>query len=81
MSRRFFAAGACMLVATGLVHLLLLRHAGRAPGLLRQSAIVYAGFYGVMTGMALRYWFPAPILFVALTFLCFVAALATAERG
>lgn len=76
MSRRFFAAGAWVLVATGLVHLLLLRHAGRAPGLLRQSAIVYAGFYGVMTGMALRYWFPAPILF-----LCFVAALATAERG
>jgi hypothetical protein len=62
----------------GLLGLLLLRHEGRAPGLLRQAAIVYAGLYGIMTGIALRYWFPAPLLFLAAAFLCFAAAVATA---
>ena len=38
---------------------------GAAPGLLRQAAIVYAGTYGIMTGVALRYWFPAPLFFLA----------------
>jgi len=28
-----------------------------------------------MTGFAIRYWFPAPSLFVAVAFLCFLAAL------
>ncbi len=62
----------------GLLGLLLLRHVGRAPGLLRQAAIVYAGIYGIMTAVALRYWFPAPLLFLAAAFLCFAAAVATA---
>jgi len=64
----------------GLLGLLLLRHEGRAPGLLRQASIVYAGLYGIMTAIALRYWFPAPLLFLAAAFLCFVAAIATAPR-
>ena len=65
----------------GLVGLLLLRHEGRAPGLLRQASIVYAGVYGIMTAVAFRYWFPAPLFFLAAAFLCFVAAVATARRG
>jgi hypothetical protein len=64
----------------GLLGLLLLRHEGRAPGLLRQAAIVYAGVYGIMAAVAFRYWFPAPIAFLAAAFLCFVAAVATAPR-
>jgi hypothetical protein len=64
----------------GLLGLLLLRHEGRSPGLLRQAAIVYAGLYGIMTAIALRYWFPAPLFFLAAAFLCFVAAVATAPR-
>lgn len=64
----------------GLLGLLLLRHEERAPGLVRQASIVYAGVYGIMTAVALRYWFPAPLAFLAAAFLCFVAAVATARR-
>jgi hypothetical protein len=62
----------------GLVGLLVLRREAGAPGLLREVAIAYAGIYGIMTGVALRYWFPAPLLFLAAAFLCFAAAVATA---
>jgi hypothetical protein len=62
----------------GLMGLVTLRHEGRAPGLLRQASIVYAGLYGIMTAIAFRYWFPAPLFFLAAAFLCFVAAVATA---
>jgi hypothetical protein len=65
----------------GLLGLLLKRHEGRSPGLLRQAAIVYAGLYGTMTAVAVRYWFPAPLSFLAAAFLCFVAAVATAPRA
>jgi hypothetical protein len=68
-------------IAMGLVGLVVRNHAAVAPGLLRQAAIVYAGTYGVMTGVALRYWFPAPLFFLALAFVCFVAAVATAPRA
>jgi hypothetical protein len=64
----------------GLVGLVLLGHDGRAPGMLRQVSIAYAGTYGVMTGIGLRYWFPAPLFFLAAAFLCFAAAVATARR-
>jgi uncharacterized membrane protein YoaK (UPF0700 family) len=64
----------------GLLGLLVRRHEGRSPGLLRQASIVYAGIYGVMTGIALRYWFPAPLFLLAAAFLCFVAAVASAPR-
>jgi len=67
--------------ALGLLGFVIRRHAVASPGLLRQAAIVYAGSYGVMTGMALRYWFPAPLFFLALAFLCFTAAVATAPRA
>jgi len=65
----------------GLLGLVVRAHANAAPGLLRQAAIVYAGTYGVMTGVALRYWFPAPLFFLAAAFVCFVAAVATAPRA
>ncbi len=64
----------------GLLGLVLLGHERRAPGLLRQGAIVYAGTFGIMTGIALRYWFPAPLFFLAAAFVCFAAAVATAPR-
>ena len=64
----------------GLLGLLLLRHERRAPGLLRQASIAYAGIYGIMTAVAFRYWFPAPLLFLAAAFLCFVASVAAAPR-
>jgi hypothetical protein len=65
----------------GLVGFVVRCHAAAAPGLLRPVAIVYAGTYAVMTGVALRYWFPAPLFFLALAFVCFVAAVATAPRA
>ena len=68
-------------LAMGLVGFVVRRHATTAPGLLRQTAIAYAGTYGIMTGVALRYWFPAPLFFLALAFVCFTAAVATAPRA
>jgi hypothetical protein len=64
----------------GLVGLLVVRREGSAPGLLREIAIAYAGIYGIMTAVALRYWFPAPLFFLAAAFLCFAAAVASARR-
>jgi len=64
----------------GLLGLLVLRHERRAPGLLRQASIAYAGVYGIMTAVAFRYWFPAPLFFLAAAFVCFVAAVATSRR-
>jgi hypothetical protein len=64
----------------GLLGFVVRRHAAAAPGLQRQAAIVYAGTYGVLTGIGLRYWFPAPLLFLILSFLCFAGAAATAGR-
>ncbi len=68
-------------LAMGLAGLVVRRHAAAAPGLLGQAAIVYAGTYGVMTGVALRYWFPFPLAFLAAAFVCFAAAVATAPRA
>jgi hypothetical protein len=64
----------------GVSGLLLRRHDPASPGLLGQTALVYAGVFGVMTAVAFRYWFPAPLLFLAAAFLCFVAAVATSSR-
>jgi hypothetical protein len=68
-------------LGTGLLGLVMARHADRSPGLLRQAAIVYAGVYGIMTAVAFRYWFPAPLFFLAAAFACFVGAVATAGRA
>ena len=67
-------------IGMGLLGFVLLGHERHAPGLLRQGSIVYAGVYGIMTGIALRYWFPAPLFFLAAAFLCFAAAVAAAPR-
>jgi hypothetical protein len=64
----------------GLLGLVLRRHAG-VPGLLRAAATVYAGTFGIMTGVAWRYWFPAPLVFLAAAFACFALALARAGRA
>jgi len=71
---------AVLSLGLGLIGLLVRRHADTSPGLLRQTAIAYAGTYGIMSAVAFRYWFPAPLFFVLLTFACFTLALATAPR-
>ena len=63
----------------GLIGFVVRRHANAAPGLLRQTAIAYAGTYGLATAVGMRYWFPAPLFFLALAFVCFAAAVATAR--
>jgi hypothetical protein len=68
-------------IGMGLLGLLVRRHAGEAPGLLRGAAIVYAGVYGIMTAIALRYWFPAPLFLLAAAFLTFLAAVVAAPRA
>lgn len=65
----------------GLVGFVVRRHLSAAPGLLRQASIAYAGTYGVISGMGLRYWFPAPLLFLVAAFLCFAVAAASAPKG
>jgi hypothetical protein len=77
----FSLAFSVLSLGLGLLGLVVFRHAARAPGLVRQASIVYAGVYGIMTAVAFRYWFPAPLFFVAATFLCFLVAVATAPRG
>jgi hypothetical protein len=67
-------------LAMGGAGLIVRRHGAAAPALLRQVAVVYAGTYAVMSGVALRYWFPAPLLFLVVAFACFAAAVATAPR-
>ncbi len=77
----FSLAFSVLSAGMGLVGLALLRHESRAPRLLGRIAVVYAGVYGIMTAVGLRYWFPAPLSFLAAAFLCFAAAVATAPRG
>ena len=64
----------------GLAGFVVRRHAAGAPGLLRQTAIVYAGTWAVMVGIGLRYFFSVPLAFIATVFLLFAAATATAPR-
>ncbi len=64
----------------GLAAFAIRRHAASAPGLLRQVAIVYAGTWGVMLGLGLRYFFSVPDAFIATVFLLFAASAATAPR-
>jgi len=59
----------------GTIDLIVLRHSAGWPLLLRQVGTANAGIFGIMTAVALRYWFPAPFLFLAAAFLCFVTAL------
>jgi hypothetical protein len=61
-------------VGLGVLGLVILRQ-GASPELLRAVATVYAGIFGVMTGVGLRYWFLAPLLLLASAFSCFIATL------
>jgi len=72
----FSLAFSLLSAASGLFGLVILRHERRAPGLLRQSAIAYAGVFGILSAIGLRYWFPAPLAFILAAFVCFVAAVA-----
>jgi hypothetical protein len=70
-----------MTLGMGLAGWVVRSHVGAAPGLLRSTAIVYAGTLGVMAGVTLRYFFPPPLAFVAAAFVLFAAAAATAPRA
>jgi hypothetical protein len=72
----FSLAFSLLAAGCGLFGLTLVRHEHRAPGLLRQAAVNYAGIFGILTAIALRYWFPAPLAFVAAAFACFAGAAA-----
>jgi hypothetical protein len=67
-----------MSLGLGLAGFVVRGHATAAPGLLRQTAIVYAGTWAVMVGVGLRYFFSVPLAFIATVFLLFAAAAATA---
>lgn len=65
----------------GLAGFVVWRHERAAAGLLRRTAIVYAGTWGVVTAVTLRYFFWIPLAFVAAAFLLFAAAVATAPKS
>lgn len=77
----FSLAFSLLSAASGLFGLVVLRHERSAPGLLRQATIAYAGVFGVLFAVGLRYWFPAPLAFILAAFLCFVAAVAAGGRA
>lgn len=59
----------------GAIDLIVLRHCEGWPPMLREVGTANAGIFGIMTAVALRYWFPVPFLFLAAAFVCFVTAL------
>ena len=76
----FSLAFSVLSLGFGLLDLVVLRHCAGWPPLLRGVATVNAGVFGIMSALALRYWFPAPFLFLATVFLCFVTALGVSPR-
>ena len=76
----FSLAFSVLSLGLGLLDLVVLRHASGWPPLLREVATINAGALGILTVLALRYWFPAPFLFLAAAFLCFVTALGVCPR-
>jgi hypothetical protein len=77
-----FSLGFSLLsAASGLFGLVVLQHERSAPGLLRQSSIAYAGIFGIFSAVGFRYWFPAPLAFLLVAFVCFVAAVAGSGRA
>jgi len=77
----FSLAFSLLSLGLGAIDLLVLRHSVGWPPLLRHVGTANAGIFGVMTTVALRYWFPAPFLFLAAAFLCFVTALGLSPRA
>ena len=71
----FSLAFSALSFGLGVVDLVVLRHTTGWPPLLRQVGTANAGIFGIMATVALRYWFPVPLLFLAAAFLCFVSAL------
>jgi hypothetical protein len=77
----FSLAFSLLSAASGFFGLIVLRHERGVPGLLWQSSIAYAGVFGILSAIGLRYWFPAPDAFLLAAFACFVAAVATGRRA
>ena len=76
----FSLAFAILPAGMGLVGLAVARHGSSAPALLRHAAVVFAGVFGIMTVVAWRYWFPAPLAFLAAAFACFLGAVVAGSR-
>jgi hypothetical protein len=76
----FSLAFSILSLGIGLLNLLILRHEAGFSPLLRSAAAADAGIFGIMSAMALRYWFSVPFSFLALPFLCFGASLALTPR-
>jgi len=76
----FSLAFSILSLGFGLLDLAVLRHATGSSPLLRQAGVVNVAVFGVMSAMALRYWFLAPLLFLVVAFLCFVASVAWSGR-
>lgn len=78
----FSLAFSVLSLGWGLLDLVVLRHSAGWTPLLRDTAKINAGAFGILTALALRYWFPEPLLFLAAAFLCFVTALGVSpQRG
>ena len=68
-------------IGMGLAGFVVRRHAASAPGLLGQTAIVYAITWGAMLAVGLVYFFSVPDAFIATVFLLFAASALTAPRS
>jgi hypothetical protein len=68
-------------IGMGLAGFVVRRHAASAPGLMRQTAIVYAITWAAMLGVGLRFFFSVPDAFIATVFLLFAASAVTAPRA
>jgi hypothetical protein len=76
----FSLAFSVLSAGLGAVDLVVLHHSNGWTPLLRGAVIVNAGVFGIMAALALRYWFPAPLLFLSAAFLCFVSSLGLCPR-
>ena len=68
-------------IGMGLAGFVVRRHAPSAPGLLRETAIVYAITWAAMLAIGLVYFFSIPDAFIALVFLLFAASALTARAS
>ena len=66
-------------IGMGMAGFVVRRHAAGAPGLLAQTAIVYAITWGAMLGVGLVYFFSIPDAFIATVFLLFAGSALTAS--
>jgi hypothetical protein len=77
----FSLAFAVECLGFGALGIVLTRLVPGFPPLLRAVSGVLAVVFGAMTAIAFVYWFTGPLFFLAVAFVCFATAVATAPRG